>query len=202
MATEALFRQKATIRKEILDKRESQSPAIRSALSHSIVRTLLSRGEFHQAGRILIYLSRDGEVVTDGLMGRAFELRKRVCVPVVDHKQKELLISELSGPEISFRLGAFGIREPKEGDCNLVPADTIDLVVVPGLAFDPQGGRIGYGKGYYDRLLKHLKPHIPRIALAFDFQIYDAVPQDESDAPVNLIITEKSTMNCSLNRGE
>jgi 5-formyltetrahydrofolate cyclo-ligase len=197
VATETLFQQKATIRKEILEKRESQAPATRAAQSRSIVKALLNCKEFQAADKILIYLSKDGEVGTDNLLSRAFELGKRVCVPVVDEKSEELRISELPGPEISFRLGAFGVREPEDQDLNFVPPDQIDLVVTPGLAFDRRGGRIGYGKGYYDRLLSRLGSHVPRIALAFDFQILDAVPQDENDIRVNAIITEKSTMNCS-----
>ncbi len=160
------------------------------------MRTLLSRKEFQAADKVLIYLSKEGEVDTDNLLDRAFELGKRVCVPVVDREKDELRVSELPGPEIDFRLGAFGVREPAEEDLNFVPSDQIDLVVVPGLAFDRRGGRIGYGKGYYDRLLSRLDSRVPRIALAFDFQILDTVPQNESDIQVDIIITEKSTMDC------
>ena len=197
VATESLFQQKATIRKEILEKRKSQDPKSRAAQSRSIMRTLLSRKEFLKADKILIYLSKEGEVGTNDLLGRAFELGKRVCVPVVDRKSDELCISELPGPDTSFRLGVFGVREPAEEDFNFVPPDQIDLVIAPGLAFDRRGGRIGYGKGYYDGLLSRLGSHVPRIALAFDFQILDAVPQDENDIRVDAIITEKNTMNCS-----
>jgi 5-formyltetrahydrofolate cyclo-ligase len=196
VATEALFQQKATIRKDILEKRKSQDPATRAAQSRSIIRTLLSRKEFQRADKILIYLSKDGEVGTNDLLGRAFELGKRVCVPVVDREKDELSISELPGPETSFRVGTFGVREPAEDDLNFVSPDQMDLVVTPGLAFDRRGGRIGYGKGYYDRLLNRLGSDVPRIALAFDYQILDAVPQDENDIQVDVIITEKSTMNC------
>jgi 5-formyltetrahydrofolate cyclo-ligase len=197
VATETLLQQKATIRKDILEKRKSQDPQIRVAQSRSIMRALLRRKEFQTADKILIYLSKDGEAGTDNLLGRAFELGKWVCVPVVDREKDELRVSELPGPEIDFRLGPFGVREPADEDLNFVPSDQIDLVVVPGLAFDRRGGRIGYGKGYYDRLLSRLDLRVPRIALAFDFQILDAVPQDESDIQVDIIITEKSTMDCS-----
>ena len=147
MATETLFQQKATIRKEILEKRKSLSSEKQAAQSLSIMGTLLSREEFQKADKILIYLSKDGEVGTDNLMGRAFELGKQVCVPVVDQESGELRVSELPGPEIDFRVGAFGVREPEEGDLKFVSPDQVDLVIVPGLAFDRRGGRIGYGKG-------------------------------------------------------
>ena len=197
VATESLFQQKTTIRKEILEKRKSQDPQVSAAQSRSITGTLIGRKEFQTANRILIYLSKDGEVGTDHLLGRAFEMGKRVCVPVVDRGNDELRISELPGPEIDFLLGAFGVREPAEGDLNFVTPDKIDLVVVPGLAFDRRGGRIGYGKGYYDRLLSRLSSQVPRIALAFEFQVLDTVPQDENDIQVDTIITEKNTMSCS-----
>lgn len=197
VATESLFQQKTTIRKEILEKRKSQDPQVSAAQSRSITVTLIGRKEFQTANRILIYLSKDGEVGTDHLLGRAFELGKRVCVPVVDRGNDEIRISELPGPEIGFRLGAFGVREPAEGNLNFVTPDKIDLVVVPGLAFDRRGGRIGYGKGYYDRLLSRLSSQVPRIALAFEFQVLDTVPQDVNDIQVDTIITEKNTMNCS-----
>jgi len=196
VATESLFQQKITIRKEILERRKSQDRQVSAAQSRSITRTLVDRKEFRAAGKILIYLSKDGEVSTDNLLGRAFELGKRVCVPVVDRDSDALRISELPGPEIDFRLGAFGVREPAEDDLNFVSPDQMDLVVVPGLAFDRRGGRIGYGKGYYDGLLSRLGSQVPRIALAFDFQILDTVPQDENDIQVDAIITEKNTMSC------
>ena len=197
MATEALFQQKATIRKEILEKRESQDPKGRAVQSRSIMKTLLSLKEFQSADKILIYLSKEGEVGTHDLLGRAFELGKQVCIPVVDRESNELRISELPGPDVRFRLGAFGVREPAEEDLNFVSPDQMDLVIAPGLAFDRRGGRVGYGKGYYDRLLSRVGSQIPRIALAFDYQVLDAVPQDENDIRVDAIITEKRTMSCS-----
>lgn len=196
VATEALFQQKAAIRKEILEQRKARDPEVRAAQSRDILKALLDHRQFQAAQMILIYLSINGEVDTGGLLNRAFELGKRVCVPVVDRKANELRVSELSGPDFRFRLGSFGIREPAEEDLNEVPLDQIDLVVTPGLAFDRRGGRIGYGKGYYDRLLNRLGSQVPRIALAFEFQILDDVPQSGSDVRVDAIITEKSTMNC------
>jgi 5-formyltetrahydrofolate cyclo-ligase len=197
VATESLFQQKTTIRKEILEKRKSQDQRISAEHSHSIARTLIGHREFQSAEKVLIYLSKDGEVCTDDLLDRAFELGKRICVPVVDRESDDLWITELPGPKIDFRLGAFGVREPAEGDLNFVSPDQIDLAVVPGLAFDRRGGRIGYGKGYSDGLLRRLGSQVPRIALAFDFQVLDTVPQDENDIRVDAIITEKTTMSCS-----
>ena len=199
VASETLFQQKAAIRKEILEKRKSQNPDTRDARSRDIVRALLQCEDFQKAKSILIYLSKDEEVRTDDLLQRAFESEKRVCVPVVDPEEDQLQISELPGPDTRFQLGPFGVREPVTKDRHFVPPDQIDLVVAPGVAFDRRGGRIGYGKGYYDRLLRRLGPRVPRVALAFDFQVLDAVPQSGSDIQIDTIITETNTMNCSGN---
>jgi 5-formyltetrahydrofolate cyclo-ligase len=197
VATETLFQQKAIIRKEILKKRKAQDPEARIAHSQTIVKALMARGEYQSARTILIYLSKDDEVGTDELLNRSFESGKRVLVPVVCQRTGELNLSELAGPDIEFQAGSFGVREPVEKDLNLVPPEQVDLVVIPGVAFDRRGGRIGYGKGYYDRLLNRLGSQVHRVALAFDFQVLGTVPQDDSDIRVETIITEKIIMNCS-----
>ncbi len=197
VASETLFQQKAAIRKEILEKRKSQSPDTRDARSREIIRALMQCEDFQKAESILIYLSKDEEVRTDDLLQRAFDSGKRVFVPVVNPESDELGISELPGPDAQFQLGPFGIREPVDKDRPFVSPDQIDLVVAPGVAFDRRGGRIGYGKGYYDRLLRRLGSHATRVALAFDFQVLEAVPQGGSDIQIDTIITENTTMNCS-----
>ena len=197
VATESQGQQKAAIRKTILDQRQSQDPAIRAERSRVIVRALLKTEEFQRARAVLIYLSKDEEVATDELMAEAFAVGKRVLVPVVDPVSDELQIAELSGPEPKFQSGAFGVREPAPEELNIVSPDGIDLVVAPGVGFDRRGGRIGYGKGYYDRLLRQLATTVPRVALAFDFQVLDAVPQNEDDIRMHTLITEKTTMDCS-----
>ncbi len=197
MATETLIQQKAAIRKEILERRKSQEPEVRAAHGRSIVTTLVRRGEFLKAKAVLLYLSKDEEVATDDLVAKAFESGKRVFVPVVNRDSDELGISELPGPDTRYQSGPFGVREPVAEDLSLVSPEVIDLVVAPGVAFDRKGGRLGYGKGYYDRLLSRLGPSVTRVALAFDFQVLDAVPQNESDIQMNTLITEKSVMNCS-----
>lgn len=197
VASETLFQQKAAIRKEILEKRKSQNPDTRDAHSRDIISALWQCEDFQKAGSILIYLSKDEEVRTDDLLQRAFASGKRVFVPVVNPESDELEISELPGPDTKFQSGPFGVREPVDKDRHRVSPDQIDLVVAPGVAFDRRGGRIGYGKGYYDRLLRRLGSHVSRVALAFGFQVLEAVPQGGSDIRIDTIITENTTVNCS-----
>lgn len=197
MTADTLVRQKAAIRKAILDQRRTQDARTREGKSRDIVRSLVKSEEFGKARALLIYLSNPEEVATDELMAEAFQAGKRVLVPVVNTPVGELDVSELPGPDVALRSGPFGIREPGTDVLNIVSPDQVDLVVVPGIAFDRRGGRIGYGKGYYDRLLGRLGEQVPRVGLAFEFQVLDSVPQNESDRRVDIVITEKNIMNCS-----
>jgi 5-formyltetrahydrofolate cyclo-ligase len=93
--------------------------------------------------------------------------------------------------------GHFGLREPLPGLCGpSVPPDILDLVIVPGVAFDPAGQRLGRGEGYFDRFLSQLRPDIPIVALAFDFQILKVLPHEPHDQPVHQIVTETRHICC------
>ncbi|MCH7623182.1 MAG: 5-formyltetrahydrofolate cyclo-ligase [Nitrospinae bacterium] len=78
----------------------------------------------------------------------------------------------------------------------MVSPKVLDFVLVPGLAFDRKGGRIGYGAGYYDKFLKEVLDHVVRVGVAFDFQVLDSIPQTEFDVPVQKILTEKNSIIC------
>ncbi|CCQ92215.1 5-formyltetrahydrofolate cyclo-ligase [Nitrospina gracilis 3/211] len=187
---------KAVIRKKILAHRRTLDPETLKALSGRITETVLKLDAFRRAGTMLIYLSIPGEVETDGLVSAALDAGKRVCVPVIDSRRGELTAMHLPGWDIEFQTGPFGIREPEYRSQKRVPPEEIDLVLLPGLAFDRKGGRIGYGKGYFDRFLDRLNDRAGRIALAFDFQIHDTLPQSPLDRRVHKIITEKEIIHC------
>lgn len=95
--------------------------------------------------------------------------------------------------DAEFVTGVFGLREPSAG-APRVELERIDLVIVPGVAFDERGYRLGYGGGYYDRLLPRLRPDCVRIGLAFDEQVFDAVPCDHHDQPVHLLVTPQHVL--------
>lgn len=106
-------------------------------------------------------------------------------LPLIKGNDLQLLL--YSGKE-SLKAGAFGILEPTE-DCVAVPENEIDLIIVPGVAFDRQRNRLGRGKGFYDRLLSTL--NVPKIGISYDFQLKDQIPVEPFDRKMDLIITEK-----------
>ena len=137
------------------------------------------------AETVLLYLSAFKEPSTAEIIADALNQKKRVAVPISDTNNFTLTLSYITGFD-DLQKGAYGILEPKK----IIKADLsdIDLAVIPGLAFDKNGNRMGFGKGYYDKLLKDCKAH--KTALCYSFQMFDKIPSDTHDIPMNTIITE------------
>jgi len=187
---------KESIRKEILRIRGGLDAKTLILKSHQIALNLFTVKEFEMSLHVLFYLALDREVQTQEMIEYSFAKGKKVYVPIVFKGTHDLGITELVGLNIGFQRGHYGVREPEEKYLNIVPAEVVDFVVAPGLAFDFKGGRIGYGGGYYDRLMMNLSPAVQRVAVAFDFQVFDLVPQGDSDVPMHKIVTEKEAIHC------
>lgn len=137
------------------------------------------------ASTVMCYLSAFNEPRTDDIIGRLFSEGKRIVVPVTDTGTCTIIPSYLTSPD-KLRTGAYGIREPIE--CAPAQISDIDISIIPGVAFDRSGMRIGFGKGYYDRFLAEFEGL--KIGLCYDFQLYESVPHDEHDIAMDIIITE------------
>lgn len=154
------------------------------------MRRLFRFPQFKKAKEIFTYISHNGEVGTDFLIKKIIG-KKKVVVPAV--RGKRMHLHELENAK-DFKVGCFGIREPK--NCpRKAKIDSIDIVIVPGIAFDKTGHRIGFGGGYFDRFLKKLRS--TTIGLAYEFQIIDKVPAHKYDVPVDFIITEERIIKCN-----
>lgn len=181
---------KASLRKEILDQLNSQKEEERLQNSRIIKDKLFSSAEFKNARMILFYASFDGEVDTFEMMQEAKRQDKTIVLPVILESQKKIIPSQVSDLNRELEIGPYGIKQPKKSFLRPVDFDHIDLVIVPAVAFDKKGNRLGRGKGYYDRLLNQIPPHIPTVGLAFAFQILDTLPQlADHDCPVKKVIT-------------
>jgi 5-formyltetrahydrofolate cyclo-ligase len=176
---------KKEIRKKVLADRDSMLPSQRSAKSREIEGRLFSLPEFKSARAIMFFVSFRSEVETVPMIRRVLDEGKRVILPKVKGKGLELF--EINNFDKDVSPGAWGILEP----CEIAPAklDDLDIIIVPGAAFDEQGNRLGYGAGFYDKLLSVFKK--PTVALAFEEQIVPNVPADPHDVPVKKIVTEK-----------
>ncbi len=184
---------KQEIRRKLLGERRKQNEAARRKKSEAIADKLLALPEFVGARTICFYVNKQEEVDTSEAIRQSFASGKRVVVPISDMKTKTLKLSEIRSFE-ELALGSFEIFEPKKEFVRLVDSGIVDLFVVPGVAFDVSGHRIGFGKGYYDDLLCGVR--VPIVALAFDFQVLPSVPFEQRDVKVDEIITEKRLIEC------
>lgn len=184
---------KREIRRDILDLRNQKTKEELEERSGKIKVNLFSTPEFKRAKKILFYMSVGSEVRTESMIEDALKLGKEIAVPAVDTENNALRVCELHDCDTELEPGTFGIPEPKKECRREVPAETIDLVIVPGIAFDRKGTRIGYGKGFYDRLLSSM-PKARTLGLAYDFQLIQALPEEEHDIRVNKIVTESGVM--------
>ncbi|ADL07133.1 5-formyltetrahydrofolate cyclo-ligase [Thermosediminibacter oceani] len=178
---------KKTLRRTFLEKREGLSREDVKDKSEKIISTLFALEELKKSEVVMFYVNARNEVETRKAIEQALSMGKRVVVPKTI-KGKGLLAVEIKSLG-ELVPGTFGILEP-EKDEGLDPK-VIDLVVVPGVAFDRRGYRLGYGGGYYDGFLPKLRPEAKKIAIAFELQLADYIPVEKHDVRMDAIVTEK-----------
>lgn len=179
---------KKELREKILKLLKQQRCEERQLKSLEILAKLFNIKEFQRSSNILFYLSIDGEVNTIPMITQAQQLGKTIALPKVNTLTREIIPVKVSSLENDLETGAYGIQEPKHFELNRLSLQDIDLVIVPGVAFDRKNNRLGRGGGYYDRFLKTLSANIPTIGLAFDIQMVDHIPQEEYDLPVSKVL--------------
>lgn len=183
---------KPAIRQLALEKRNALGEADRKSKSHEIGKRLESLEVFQNAKTVLAYYSHHREVDTLGLMKKWIK-EKTFLLPKLksDNSFLALPISSLD----ELELNRYGIPEPAMPSTKEGEKLKLDLIIVPGVAFDRKGNRIGMGKGYYDRFLAGQKG-VPRVALAYSEQVLDRVPKEPYDEGVDWIITEDELIRC------
>jgi 5-formyltetrahydrofolate cyclo-ligase len=180
---------KNAIRKQILNLLRTQKEEERIRKSLVILEKLFATPEFQRAKTILFYSSFDGEVETIEMMKRSQEQGKRIALPTIDLNEKQIIPMWINNLAEDLTAGPYGIKQPRFAEGHRLGLTDIDLFVVPGLAFDRDGHRLGRGAGYYDRFLADLPHDIPSVGLAFDFQIVEGLPRQAHDVPLTRVIT-------------
>ena len=185
---------KEAVRKMMIRRRNDLTLNEVDSLSRKIEENLFSCKDFLNRDYVLYYLSFGKEVRTDSMIEHSLKLGKAVYVPRIIKNKNKLEICEIKNLKTDFEFNDFGIREPFGVPAAL--STKIDAIVVPGVAFDCSGGRIGFGGGYYDKLFVELLGNSLCLGLAYDFQLVDSLYQDVWDKKVQKIFTEKDTLNC------
>ncbi len=184
-----LFELKNAIRKQAHENRRAQQD--KDSVSEKIVDRFLALPEYAAAETIMFYVDVRDEVRTRQSLPAAILSGKRIVVPYCLDGELELFLLENMD---ELELGMYRILEPKSElraveAKHLQPAD-LDLVMVPGVAFDRNGGRTGHGKGYYDKLLQHARLDAPLIALAYECQLFEKIPSESHDIYMDKVVTE------------
>lgn len=187
--------EKRRLRREMLERRDAFPAVNRVIHSAAILQRLFELAAMQSAKWVQFYVSYGSEVETVGMIAHALTHGKRVAVPKVEGESR-LILSELCNPARELTPGWRGIPEPKPEFVRPVGLEEMNLLVVPGIAFDDKGNRLGQGAGYYDRLLACVSDRIPIVALAFELQVIPELSTSPNDVRMNLIVTEKRVIEC------
>ena len=188
---------KKELRTELLKKRDAIPPEVRRAKDRLMRERLLALDEIKVANLIFFFASFRSEVDTHEPMKSLLAEGKRIVLPKVDRENHLLLLYEIKGLE-ELVPGYMGIPEPSVlSEERVITVNDIEAVVIPGAGFDEAGNRIGYGGGYYDRLLASIEKNIPVIAPAYEEQLAASVPSEPHDIRVAMIVTDRRVIRCA-----
>ena len=183
---DALAERKRDIRRSVLHERDALLDEDRRARSATITERVLALPELGSSKTVMPFWSFGSEVDTSGLIEALQAAGKRVVLPRVDGREVAAIVYVPGDPTAAT---SFGAMEPTSAE--IVPPTEIDVVIAPGVAFDRNGGRVGYGGGFYDRFLRTIRADTPVIGLAFAVQLVDEVPRGEHDRLVDVVVTEE-----------
>jgi 5-formyltetrahydrofolate cyclo-ligase len=182
---------KAEIRRSTLARRNGLSKKERTEKGKAILGRLSEFANFLEARIVLLYHSHKSEVDTGAIIRKALALEKVVALPWIDQEKMEIVPFKVDDLKQDTQPGYRGIREPIPQRCKQIPVQHINVAIIPGVAFDERGGRIGYGTGFYDRFIPQLDITTRKVALAFECQIVPQIPMEPHDRYIDIIITEK-----------
>ncbi len=167
------------------------SSDVLEANTRVIENRLFEFANFLESKIVMLYVNSEHEVATDTIIKRAYDFNKIVVLPAFDTSKFKMKLMKVDHPDKDLVIGPRGILEPNPSKCKPVPLDSIDIAIVPGIAMDEKGGRIGSGQGYYDRLIPDLPMTTRKVGLVFEGQLIPQVPMESHDKHVDIIITEK-----------
>lgn len=159
--------------------------------TRKIENRLFEFANFLEAKITLLYIHHNSEVNTREIIKRSFDYHKIVVLPAFNPEKFEMKLFKVDNLDTDLILGERGIQEPHPSRCKNISIDVIDIAIIPGVAFDEKGGRIGSGEGYYDRLIPNFPVTTRKVALALESQLIQQAPMGSNDKHVDIIITEE-----------
>jgi len=191
---------KAQLRRKLQDSLLAIRDEQRAEKSHRACERLIATEQFQEASVVMLFLSLPHEVDTSEAILHAWQLGKIVAVPKVSWEQRHMIAVQIHSLETGFSTSASGLRNPTVG--MPVPLGDIDLVVTPGLAFDRKGNRLGRGGAFYDRFFAHELLRACRCGFGFAEQVIEAVPAEEHDQRMDLLLTDEEIVHFNNRKGQ
>ena len=193
---------KPEIRRRIRGQRQKLAEETVISKSRAVLAQLMRSNDFASARRIMFYFDHDNEIKTEKMIKEALKEGKEVFLPRISDDPNEIVVHKITNLDEDTAVGAYGIVEPKADRAQECDPISIDLFIVPAVAFARSGDRLGRGAGYYDKFFGSFKTDALRIGLSYDFQVLDYLPSMDHDMRVDKIITESQVIICKkeLNR--
>lgn len=195
-----IFDDKKLLRRRILNERKNINIVKKKEMDNKILGKLYDSEYYRKSKKIFIYVSFDSEINTRGIISKALMENKKIYVPRTEFKTRIMDSVEIKSLD-NLVESEYGILEPSISEPHIDPNE-LDLIIVPGVGFDRQGGRMGYGAGFYDRYFSKINKDnikkIMKVALAYEFQTLEKVPMNDQDIPVDCIITENEVISCKI----
>jgi 5-formyltetrahydrofolate cyclo-ligase len=189
---------KSGIRKNTLALRELLPPETHAAHSMAIAERLMRMPEYQQSSAVLGYMNFGTEFASEVWIREVLAACKKLALPRVNHHTNQLDLFWVEDLENQLATGLWKIREPIVERCErVITPNEVEFALLPGVAFSKSGARLGYGGGYYDKLLAQMSHRPTLVAAAFELQIMERIPQEATDVKVEWIITEQRAINCS-----
>lgn len=190
---------KRTLRQSIIAGRAALPEELHQRLSRKIAARLLQMEIYRSARTVLGYMHFGAEFVSEPWLRQALHDGKALLLPRVNAAARELELYRVTDLATQLAPGAYGIREPVPERCVAAVPEDADFILLPGVAFGRNGARLGYGGGYYDKLLARL-PHRPAlVAAAFAMQLAEDIPMQVTDRKIDWLVTENETIDCRNN---
>ena len=195
----SLHQRKALLRSSVLAERDALQPTVRNERSRAIVATITALPSFRVAKSVLLTSSFGSEVETGPLIADTLASGKTLLLPLVNKESRMLELYAVADPESQLARGTYGIAEPRPERCRRAANTEVEWVLVPGVVYADDGFRIGYGGGFYDRLLPLLPAAAPRVSAAFQLQRRDEVPHGVHDQKIQAVVTEAGVFHVEAN---
>lgn len=196
---------KEQLRREMIALRNQLPGDVRRHCSRAISDILLQSDQWKSSRVVMSYMSFGSEVDTFWFNAATLQEGKTLVLPKVDVLTQELSTYRICDMKSELAAGQWGIREPRPETCQAIEPEIIDFIVVPGVAFDLGGGRIGYGKGFYDRFIGKCKKNgrsVLTVGASFGMQLLAGIPLSPNDLPVDAVVTEKGWHYCRSDANE